>query len=277
MLDTSTTITAEPATSPVLAPPHSTLVEPPMTLPEAINAAHDAVKGSGKTMLLKAKEAGELLLQAKAQCAHGEFKAWIEENCAFSYKTAAKYMKVAKSLDHETFDLEAGVDAFLGYDKPRKPANPDEEDGQSPMRTPATEAPKPSTTKELKAEIDRLAEELQAARDALATAEAYIETLKGQASVASLLAQEAGEPPASGVADTIEELTTLRQDVADLTEMLNTSEADRKALKEEVSGLKRQLRKATEASPLAEAAIREKPSGPMVDHDGYVMQHPGDF
>lgn len=240
------------------------------TLPEAINAAHEAVKETGRVTLLKAKEAGDLLLQAKAQCAHGEFKAWIEENCTFSYRTAAAYMRVAKSADVCTFDTGMTLEAFL-----EATATP--RDKASAQATNAAKA-KPAIpsagnsvkVSELKAEIGRLAGELQAARDALATAEAYIETLKGQSPV------KTSEPP-KGPATRDEELSTLRQDVADLNELLDTSEADRKALKEEVSELKRQLRKATEASPLAEAATRKKSSGPMVDDDGYVMKNEWDF
>ncbi len=229
MLDTTTTtITAEPTTSLVVA---TTPMVAMNTLSEAINAAHDAVKGAGKTMLLKAKEAGELLLQAKSECAHGQFKPWIEENCAFSYDTANDYMKVAKNGACSTFDPSMSIRAFLdATSTPRKPAHADEEDGPSPMRTPATEAPKPSTTKELKAEIGRLAGELQVARDALATAEAHIKTL-----------QEASGGPAI----TKEELEALRKENGELNEMFDEAAAEGKALRKEVEDLKRQLRKLT--------------------------------
>jgi len=98
-----------------------TIVKTPEYLAKEIDAAHREVLHHGKSILAYAAKAGECLIAAKGVLQHGEFKPWIERNCAFSYKTAAKYMKVAKSLVVETFDLEAGVDAFLGYDKPSTP------------------------------------------------------------------------------------------------------------------------------------------------------------
>ncbi|WP_234050140.1 MULTISPECIES: DUF3102 domain-containing protein [unclassified Xanthobacter] len=269
--------TTDTVTTATLAPCVTPMVEM-NTLPEAINAAHEAVKEAGKMTLLKAKEAGELLLQAKAECAHGEFKAWIEKNCVFSYDRAMRYMRVAKLSGKvgEVPNFECGIDAFLDAHATHRDKAPSQTTNAAKAKPSTENAGNSVKVSELKAEIGRLAGELQAARDALATAEAYIETLKGQSPVASLLAQETSEPP-KGPATRDEELSTLRQDVADLTEMLDTSEADRKALKEEVSELKRQLRKATEASPLAEAATRKKSSGPMVDDDGYVMKNEWDF
>lgn len=105
MLDTSLpVICAEPVTAPTMAI---------LTLPEAINDAHQRVRENGRSMLQFAKQAGELLLQAKAQVKHGEFKAWIAENCHCSYRQAAKYMQVVKCADLGTFDPAVGVDAFL--------------------------------------------------------------------------------------------------------------------------------------------------------------------
>lgn len=105
MLDTSLpVICVEPVTAPTMAI---------LTLPEAINDAHQRVRENGRSMLQFAKQAGELLLQAKAQVKHGEFKAWIAEYCHCSYRQAAKYMQVAKCADLGTFDPAVGVDAFL--------------------------------------------------------------------------------------------------------------------------------------------------------------------
>lgn len=298
MLDTTTTTTAEPAPALFLAIP---------TLSEAINAAHDAAKGAGKTLLTKAREAGDLLLQAKAECAHGEFKAWVGENCTFSYRQAANYMTVAKNAARCTFDPDTSIRAFLDHltadappveDADATAASHDTEEGDEPLPTTPPKVAKPSTTakvSELKAEIARLAEavdrlsgELQAALgreaalgDALATAQAQLAAARDGApyGLAGGLADGlAGDPPAPALI-TAEELATLRQDIRDYEEMCDTAQADREALKKEVSDLKRQLHKAVSASPKAALAVRptNSASGARVDADGYVMQHAGDF
>lgn len=42
------------------------------------------------------RRAGEMLLEAKEQVEHGEWKAWVERNFDLSYATAARYMSFAK-------------------------------------------------------------------------------------------------------------------------------------------------------------------------------------
>ena len=64
-------------------------------LAEQINAAHDAAEAASRSGLLHAKSAGELLLQAKAQCRHGEWLPWLEANVRFSERTAQAFMRVA--------------------------------------------------------------------------------------------------------------------------------------------------------------------------------------
>ncbi|MFG1433380.1 DUF3102 domain-containing protein [Xanthobacter sp. V2C-8] len=272
MLDTTITATtlAEPFAAPMLAPP--------MTLPEAINAAHDAAKGAGKTMLLKAKETGDLLLQAKAECAHGAFKAWVEENCAFSYRTAARYIQVARKysatgksaidgtyggtvaafLDHLTAGMPPAEDA----DTPALAAA--EEDAVPAPATPPKAKPSTAKVSELKAEITRLAEvverlsgELQdargreaALRDALATAEAHIKTLQ-HAPGGPVVSLDNLPPTTKG------ELEALRKENGELNEMFDEAAAEGKALRREVEDLKRQLRKLT--SP-AEAPASYNPA-----------------
>ncbi|MTK63863.1 MAG: DUF3102 domain-containing protein [Methanobacterium sp.] len=77
-------------------------------------------------LLLSAKAAGEALIEAKKQLAHGQFKPWVEANTRVSYAQASKYMRVArqweerKSVAHDTF-ADLSIEAFLGYAKP-KPA-----------------------------------------------------------------------------------------------------------------------------------------------------------
>lgn len=69
------------------------------SLSQAINAAHTRCQRSYATMLEDAKCAGELLLQAKSQLPHGQWTAWLTSNCAFSDRTAQRYMQIASSWD----------------------------------------------------------------------------------------------------------------------------------------------------------------------------------
>ncbi|MFG1300561.1 DUF3102 domain-containing protein [Xanthobacter sp. V3C-3] len=78
--------------------------------------AHREVVYAGKRMLLWAEIAGHHLLKAKAKVQHGEFKAWIEKNCAAPYDTAVQYMRVAKiasSKNVEVHTFDGGIRAFL--------------------------------------------------------------------------------------------------------------------------------------------------------------------
>lgn len=74
-------------------------------LAQEINDAHREVKRHAKGMLLEAKRAGEALLKAKADCPHGTFKTWVEDNTEVSYRTAAVYMKVAREWDQKCSTL----------------------------------------------------------------------------------------------------------------------------------------------------------------------------
>ena len=104
------------------------------SLASAINAAHTRCERSYVTMLEDAKCAGELLLQAKSQLPHGQWTAWLSSNCAFSDRTAQRYMQIASSWD----SLQSKTDtvADLGvrmacemiaqekvFDKPDEPSN----------------------------------------------------------------------------------------------------------------------------------------------------------
>ncbi|HZR36243.1 MAG TPA: DUF3102 domain-containing protein [Nevskia sp.] len=63
-----------------------------------INAAHAGVKRSANSMVQFAQEAGALLLQAKAECAHGCWLPWLAENCPdISERSAQAYMRVARA------------------------------------------------------------------------------------------------------------------------------------------------------------------------------------
>lgn len=89
-----------------------------------IDMAHREVVYAGKRMLLWAEIAGHHLLKAKAKVQHGEFKAWVEANCACSYRTAREYMRVAKMADLRQFDPDMSIRAFLEAHSTPRPKTP---------------------------------------------------------------------------------------------------------------------------------------------------------
>ena len=80
----------------------TTIAEPPARpldkLAAQINDLHRQAESAMRTGLEHALEAGRLLLEAKAQCTHGEWGAWIDDNCEFSDRTARAYMRIARLL-----------------------------------------------------------------------------------------------------------------------------------------------------------------------------------
>src|SRR4051812_18212064 len=68
-------------------------------LADLINEAHERVEGAIRSGLEFARQAGELLQQAKAQVPHGRWTAWIENNCQISLRTAQGYMRLARRWD----------------------------------------------------------------------------------------------------------------------------------------------------------------------------------
>lgn len=61
-----------------------------------INAAHRRCEDAARSAVQYAVEAGELLIQAKDQCKHGEWIPWLEDNCDFSKRTGQLYMRLAE-------------------------------------------------------------------------------------------------------------------------------------------------------------------------------------
>lgn len=61
-----------------------------------LDALHREIQNHEAQALLKARAAGELLLEAKDNVKHGEWLVWLSENVAFSQKTAWQYMRVAE-------------------------------------------------------------------------------------------------------------------------------------------------------------------------------------
>jgi len=72
------------------------------TLIAQINTAHAEAQAYAGKAIERALEAGDLLLLAKSQVAHGQWQSWLKEHCpAISIRTAQDYMRVAKSLPVE--------------------------------------------------------------------------------------------------------------------------------------------------------------------------------
>jgi len=66
-------------------------------LAQEINQEHQAFRSAFKTTFRSAMRAGDLLNEAKAQAGHGNWTAWVEENCEFSGRTAQVYMRLANN------------------------------------------------------------------------------------------------------------------------------------------------------------------------------------
>lgn len=66
------------------------------TLAVGIREEHEAAVSAARSALDHARKAGELLIQAKAQLAHGEWTPWLGANFPASPRTARLYMRVAE-------------------------------------------------------------------------------------------------------------------------------------------------------------------------------------
>ncbi len=68
-------------------------------LAERINALHREVQEHRVQALLKARAAGELLLEVKRSLKHGEYLTWLEANFEGSQPKAWRYTRVAERWD----------------------------------------------------------------------------------------------------------------------------------------------------------------------------------
>jgi len=68
-------------------------------LAKRINATYLECGAIAKTALEHALEVGRLLLQAKDQVGHGEWASWVMANCAFTERSASRYMRLAANKD----------------------------------------------------------------------------------------------------------------------------------------------------------------------------------
>ena len=75
----------------------------PADLAKAINDKLSQMVASARTTLQRAIEIGELLELAKERVGHGNFEAWVTDHCQLSYRSARRYMKLAR----ERVEIEA--------------------------------------------------------------------------------------------------------------------------------------------------------------------------
>ena len=67
-------------------------------LSKRINAEHEACQTAMRSAVDHAMRAGELLIEAKAGLAHGQWLPWLEGSCGVSERTAQAYMRLAREL-----------------------------------------------------------------------------------------------------------------------------------------------------------------------------------
>jgi Protein of unknown function (DUF3102) len=65
-------------------------------LAKRIKACIEEIGKATHGVLMRAIEAGDLLLQAKAGIDHGRWGKWLETSCDLSERTAQRYMKIAE-------------------------------------------------------------------------------------------------------------------------------------------------------------------------------------
>ena len=89
----------------------------------SVNSKHREVQRLGRTAKDIAAEIGEELIKVKQKLAHGEFKQWVPDNCAFSYDSTNDYMKLAKAkMEHAPlFNRCNSIREVLALGKAPKP------------------------------------------------------------------------------------------------------------------------------------------------------------
>lgn len=106
------------------------------TLAEEINREHEAAEKAINESLLHARRCGQLLIEAKGACEHGEWMGWVKGNFRGSQRTANKYMQLAERWQ----EIEANSpqranlsinEALALVAEPRDTDDPDPEDDAS--------------------------------------------------------------------------------------------------------------------------------------------------
>lgn len=68
-------------------------------LAHRINEQQDRIEQAWGITLERAKQAGEMLMEAKRLAGHGNWLPWLETHCRVSASMAEKYVKIAKGWD----------------------------------------------------------------------------------------------------------------------------------------------------------------------------------
>lgn len=79
-----------------------------------IRVEHAAARQGLREPLTHAMRAGNLLLKAKAEFAHGYFMTWVREQCQFSHATANLYMLIAREWPRLEANSERITNLSLG-------------------------------------------------------------------------------------------------------------------------------------------------------------------
>lgn len=100
-------------------------------LPPQIRQEHEAVLAAIRKGLTHARNVGELLIQAKAQVAHGGWTDWIAQNCPFSKRSAENYMRIAEHwseiVEKAQSIADLTINEALALIAKRKSGSPDDE------------------------------------------------------------------------------------------------------------------------------------------------------
>jgi hypothetical protein len=94
-----------PAPAPAAAPPDDL-----GNLATRIRIAHKDVVAAASNMILKAIEAGTLLIQAQEKVPRNTWMAWLQQNCSgISDRTARLYIQLAKGREVIEANMKAGL------------------------------------------------------------------------------------------------------------------------------------------------------------------------
>ncbi|WFU16432.1 DUF3102 domain-containing protein [Bradyrhizobium sp. CB3481] len=67
-----------------------------------LKAALATIRRNSRSTVKSTMAIGMALLDVKRHLEHGQFKAWVIEQCGFSIRTAERYMRVAEFLEYDT-------------------------------------------------------------------------------------------------------------------------------------------------------------------------------
>jgi hypothetical protein len=107
----------------VITRPHQ-IVASLAELAVQINAEHGNVEAAIRDGLAHARQAGALLLQAKAKVSHGDWLLWLEQNCKATPRTAQRYMELSQhweeviAMGGETLGLHGTLKLLHQKDDP---------------------------------------------------------------------------------------------------------------------------------------------------------------